>query len=919
MLLDYLKILCAGGQNKNCIGAIKSFNKNCYDQNNPLINPTGLWFGVSDTGEIKMYHLWDMKFTVKQVADGSCVPQVEFGGRVNEFDGLLDFIKKVVDGSETKISQNTSDSICIAGSWTTADPYTFRGYKVEVAVAPDDSNNCVLKITNHKGVVTEKALTRVFKNNTDFGYYYQVGSQIFPITFSLAASTDPNKKGHIVVKDSQGIVSEAFDIYWFIKNCILDNLVDTDTTNSNIIDVDLANAIKNLFTTLMDSTFDIAPSSSDPTTFNVTLGTTLIDTFNICAGALKCYNDAITVAGPNDTKTALKNFILACLTAWLPANIALFNLNGTPVLTGSSIATTLNLLGNQLQLLQNGVMVGSADLTPFAVDINVASALIQNPSAWVYNFVITETDGTTHSVALGSMICSYLSSLTTVVPLVSGSIVWLQGWVCVKYSLSDILNMSVYTLWFDSGTGILTLLKNGSVVDTEDLTAYIVSLISANQINTPFTPIANGVQRLTESGATQTITFQEIDSTTPNPKMQVLLDGTVVYTQPINKNDIQINNAGSEWDMTDDIITILETNWDTQSLNFSKYNVTVWVDVNWNTVISQNWVSLTVIKQWARSWLSVDSQGKDVLGQDIWEAWDPAKLLSDREIPMDGKKLYFKRPDGSYVEIRDTQALLELQSTGYGWGIFQKNPTTWAFYAVYVSDWWEWVVWDEVLWKTRFKINPTKVAIVNTDTTEFQFKDTWEVFFQKVAWIPISSASTVETMWIDTATGQLVRKQEYMIPFTFLVNNFGKNLNTWTGNLPGRTWDLTVYNVWTIPTLPIAPVGKKWVLNLSVQFSWNASITSGAGKDMMSQIRVYKNGVIGCQSNGDRLWSSTSLDFQWGAVRNIDLNQSWFMDVATGDVIEIHHTQCYPLPVEASFNNWFHQLWANGFIYLTNI
>jgi len=172
----------------------------------------------------------------------------------------------------------------------------------------------------------------------------------------------------------------------------------------------------------------------------------------------------------------------------------------------------------------------------------------------------------------------------------------------------------------------------------------------------------------------------------------------------------------------------------------------------------------------ANNWLDVDA-GKVVLGQDVGEAGDPAKLLSNREIPMDGKKLFFKRTDWSYVEIRDTQALLELSSTWFGWWIFQKNPTTWAFYATYISDSWEWILWDEATGNVRIKSNSTGTKIVNNDTTQFQFNNDGTVFFQKVVWIPISTDPTAETMAILPATGKLVRQWAKSWVSWFFVNS----------------------------------------------------------------------------------------------------------------------------------------------------
>lgn len=47
-------------------------------------------------------------------------------------------------------------------------------------------------------------------------------------------------------------------------------------------------------------------------------------------------------------------------------------------------------------------------------------------------------------------------------------------------------------------------------------------------------------------------------------------------TVQLNRNDIQIDNAGSDFDLTDDIIRFNETNGDSSgNISFAKYNVSV--------------------------------------------------------------------------------------------------------------------------------------------------------------------------------------------------------------------------------------------------------------------------------------------------------------------------------------------------------
>lgn len=109
--------------------------------------------------------------------------------------------------------------------------------------------------------------------------------------------------------------------------------------------------------------------------------------------------------------------------------------------------------------------------------------------------------------------------------------------------------------------------------------------------------ITNGFRITKENGTTSDVTFAEIDSATVNPKMTVSLDGVVLYTQPINKNDIQIDNAGSDFDLTDDELSFVETNGDTATISFAKYNVSSATLPTGDITISQNGTVLATISQ----------------------------------------------------------------------------------------------------------------------------------------------------------------------------------------------------------------------------------------------------------------------------------------------------------------------------------
>jgi hypothetical protein len=77
--------------------------------------------------------------------------------------------------------------------------------------------------------------------------------------------------------------------------------------------------------------------------------------------------------------------------------------------------------------------------------------------------------------------------------------------------------------------------------------------------------------------------------------MEVKVDGTTVATIPLNINEIQIDNAGSDFNLSDDSLTFLETNGDSATISFAKYNVTATANPNGSTTISQNGVALATI------------------------------------------------------------------------------------------------------------------------------------------------------------------------------------------------------------------------------------------------------------------------------------------------------------------------------------
>lgn len=106
-------------------------------------------------------------------------------------------------------------------------------------------------------------------------------------------------------------------------------------------------------------------------------------------------------------------------------------------------------------------------------------------------------------------------------------------------------------------------------------------------INGVITSSGTGFNLTKEEGTADTVRFNSIDTATANPKLQIVVNGTTVQTVDLNLNDIQINNVGSDFNLTDDILSFVETNGDTATINFSKYNITANLVGN-ITTISQN-------------------------------------------------------------------------------------------------------------------------------------------------------------------------------------------------------------------------------------------------------------------------------------------------------------------------------------------
>jgi hypothetical protein len=116
---------------------------------------------------------------------------------------------------------------------------------------------------------------------------------------------------------------------------------------------------------------------------------------------------------------------------------------------------------------------------------------------------------------------------------------------------------------------------------------------SPQETETNIVAIADGYSYTNENGEIVNITQKRDISDLNNQKIETLVNGVKVFEFPLYtiNNDVQIDNNASEWNFTDDQITILETNGDTQVLNFP-YRVSVLVNPDGSIAIRQNNITI---------------------------------------------------------------------------------------------------------------------------------------------------------------------------------------------------------------------------------------------------------------------------------------------------------------------------------------
>lgn len=463
MLTDKIK-LCLKKWD-NCIGFIDA-DVSCFieEQLTPWEGAT--WLSVDQYGNICIKNLPCNGFKIRQNPDWTCTPLFTQWSKETEIDNLDKFIRKIIDWSETKVVAGTkpgqtTNSIKVTGTGTIDDPYKLYGYKVVCTVDQNDENNVIITITNPECDEKTLCMTKVYALNNQYGYFAQCGwsDKRVNIKFEIVQDTDPAKPCHLVLIDWFGNKSTPLDLLSMLKWCILNGVGN----QAQITDTDFKRAVTNCINNNLNNLFNI--EVSDTWAWTVTFNGVVVDTFNIVNGALSARNSAITSPVNNTTKTNLKNYILDCLNSWLPNGLNLFTLWGVQFQSWANYPTSFQLNGSQLELTINGITVASQDISAFLVDINVSGFQITNPSAGIYNLVITETDGTTHTAPLGSTFCSYINSLSLVNPLLTDTIVGSRWWSCIKFSVNG---LSALVIWQLTNAVIGSLQNNDSFVDNGD-------------------------------------------------------------------------------------------------------------------------------------------------------------------------------------------------------------------------------------------------------------------------------------------------------------------------------------------------------------------------------------------------------------------------------------------------------------------
>jgi len=212
--------------------------------------------------------------------------------------------------------------------------------------------------------------------------------------------------------------------------------------------------------------------------------------------------------------------------------------------------------------------------------------------------------------------------------------------------------------------------------------------------------------------------------------------------------------------------------------------------------ITTGWKRIWVVK-WAVGWISLQyewdsffidcfdnnawdannglsvSNWTTVFGQDLNEAWDPAKLLSTREVPMDWHNIELEASNGwrtisngangdfqvwwraitatdGYGRVNNVHINLAL----WGWALYlhhnndvYKNPWDGEYAQIFGYN-------SDLDWLWTY----SKISWVNRSYFSQDYKNN-KTFLAQVTfgWIPVVNTWDIDTLWINKTSGEIVR------------------------------------------------------------------------------------------------------------------------------------------------------------------
>ncbi len=329
-------------------------------------------------------------------------------------------------------------------------------------------------------------------------------------------------------------------------------------------------------------------------------------------------------------------------------------------------------------------------------------------------------------------------------------------------------------------------------------TAVDNTVVNINETITSTIAVGTWIQTTNEDGSTNIITFPIINAGTPTASMEVRVDGVLVTTIPLVQYDIQIDNAGSDFNLVDDQLTFLETNWDTATINFSKYNISASL-VTGGIGIYQNGNLIATIPNTA-SWISIVDAWNYYTSSNVeWALQEIGSALnntcSGNPLSVTNKLLTSDTLDPN-TTVPTTVVATPDPTVATNEFVKAVKVNTGCNEDVYVPivDLWcadltpyqegintpplltKSVLWDQP-WSVPTVINVNTPIEENPDRTVQKIETDWskilipfdpfyvdwsdQVFAKPTDVFIPSNATTDEFMMIDTATGQLKRKPEY--------------------------------------------------------------------------------------------------------------------------------------------------------------